>query len=503
MIRFIEKLCIFTNGKWTGSPFVLQPWQRKLLYELFEVDPETGLRRYRRALIGLPRKNGKTELAAAIALYLMLADGEKSSQNYCAAGNEEQADMVFQAAKTMCEHEGAPLRALVKVETGRLTSLDDPRSFFQRLSSKGATKHGLNIHGVVFDELHVWGVGQHDELWSALTTGSASRDQPLQIAITTAGSDLEESRCGDLYQLGRAIEAGEAQDENFFFRWWQAPDDCDYRDEAMWKLASPNYGVSVNANFLKGELSGTNIVNGKRRGAVSEADFRRLYLNQWVEFGASPWVQREQIQACRVKAFTLSTGLPTWVGVDLSRSIDSTAVAWGQWLDGEERSCGHIGEPCLYVKAEAWERPRKGDGSYDVNWQVPLPLVRQSIRDKNAEMSVETNVFDPYGATLMTLDLAAEGITCETMTQQGVRRSSAATGMYDLIVQCRLHYDQDIVERHVMNATVKSTGVDGYYLQKRKAGKVMDVAQAISQVVYGTIWAPASVSEMTVTWSSD
>lgn len=186
VIRFIEEYCVFTNARWTGEPFVLQPWQKKMIWELFEVNAKTGKRRFRRALIGLPRKQGKTELAAAIGLYLMLADGEKSAQLYCAAGNEEQADLVFEAAKRMCSIDGAPLAKMVKVEAKRLTSLADPYSYFERLSSKGATKHGLNPHGVIFDELHVWGVGQHEELWDALTTGSGARDQPLQIAITTA-----------------------------------------------------------------------------------------------------------------------------------------------------------------------------------------------------------------------------------------------------------------------------------------------------------------------------
>jgi phage terminase large subunit-like protein len=165
-------------------------------------------------------------------------------------------------------------------------------------------------------------------------------------------------------------------------------------------------------------------------------------------------------------------------------------------MAGEARPCGHTGEPCLYVKAEIWERPRAPGGQYVEGWQVPLGEVRQRIRDLSSEFQVVTNVFDPYGSTLMRQDLEAESILCETMHQQGVRRSSAATGMYDLIVQQRFHYDQDVIERHVMNATVKNVGEEGYYLQKRRKGKVMDAAQAASQVVYGTVWAPLQAKAM-------
>jgi hypothetical protein len=191
-----------------------------------------------------------------------------------------------------------------------------------------------------------------------------------------------------------------------------------------------------------------------------------------------------------VKAFAHEYKAATWVGVDLSRSIDSTAVAWGQWIGGEGRPCGHIGEPCLYVKARTWERPRKPDGKYDEEWQVPLDDVRQFIRDLNAEFDVAVNVFDPYGSQLMVLDLEGEGLTCELMHQQGMKRSAAATGMYDLISGERFHYDSDTLETHILNATIKETGEDGYYLQKRRKGKIMDAAQAASHVVYGTIQEP-------------
>lgn len=491
VIRFIEEYCVFTNARWTGQPFVLQAWQKRMLWELFEVSAKTGKRRYRRALIGLPRKQGKTELAAAIGLYLMLADGEKSAQLYCAAGNEEQADLVFEAAKRMCSIDGAPLAKMVKVEAKRLTSLADPYSYFERLSSKGATKHGLNPHGVIFDELHVWGVGQHEELWDALTTGSGARDQPLQIAITTAGQDLETSRCGGLYQHGRAMEAGTEEDDSFFFRWWEAPEGCDFRDAAAWRTAMPNFGVTVNEEFLKGELAGTNIGANQRQGAITESAFRRLYLNQWVEYGAAPWVTREQIEACRLPAFELRQSVPTWVGVDLSETRDATAVVAGQLWEGDDRPCGHDGEGCLYIKVRTWEPPRDEHGKIVESWRVPQGEVKQYVRDLNAELSVLTNIFDPWHSRLMQQDLQGEGLVCEEIWQTGARRAGASAHLYDRIEQKRLHFCDDVFERHVMNATVRASGSDGgYYLAKRRAGKPMDAAMATVNVVYGLMFAP-------------
>lgn len=479
VIKFIEALCVFSNGRWTGERFRLLPWQKRLLYELFEVDAR-GLRKYRRALIGLPRKAGKTELAAAIALYLLLADGEKSAQIYCAAASEEQADMVFDACKRMCEMEGAPLGQLVDVQVSRLTSKMDPYSYIQRLTSKGRTKHGLNIHGVILDELHAWGMGEGEELWAALNTGSAAREQPMQIAITTAGLDLEESRCGQMYKLGRAIEAGLQDGAGFFFRWWQAPEGMDYRDPHYPRLASPSYGHTVDEGFYRDELA-----------SVPEAVFRRLYGNEWVDFGEAPWVTREQIQACRLPWFPLACDAPTWVGVDLSERRDSTAVAWAQWIS-EGRPCGHTGQPCLFLHVKTWEQPRGPGGQPDEEWQVPQAEVKQHIRDLAATYHSVTNVFDPWHSKLMRQDLENEGLICEDIWQTGARRAGASAGLYDLIIQQRVHYCDDEFERAVMNSTTRASGAEGgYYLAKRKKGKIMDAAMAAVNVVYGTQFAEA------------
>ncbi len=489
VLAFIETHCRFTNGRWTGESFVLQPWQKKLLYELFEVDPATRLRRYRRALIGLPRKSGKTELAAALALYFMAADGEKSAEVYCAAASEDQADRVFDASKRMVELSES-LSRVIEIQVGRLTVSEDPYSYIHRLTSTGKTKHGLNIHAIVLNKVHAWGVGEQEELWAALTTGMAAREQPMMVMITTAGADLESSRCGALYEYGRSLERGELEDDGFLFRWWQAPDGCDHRDPEMWKLAYPSFGVPVNEQFLRGEVAGTNVQDGKRKGAITESEFRRLYLNQWIDYAEAPWVTREQLSACRLSPFELRPGQPTWAGIDLSETRDSSAVVHGQWWAGDGRPCGHSGQPCLYLRTRVWERPRGANGRFVEGWEVPQAEVRQYLRDQAAALDVRTNVFDPWHSRLMAQDLRAEGLTTEEIWQTGARRSGASASLFDLIVQQRLHYCDDVFERHALNATTRLSGADGgYYLAKRRAGKVMDAAMAAVNVVYGTQWA--------------
>lgn len=511
VISWIEEWCVFTNGRWSGRPFVLLPWQKRLIWELFEIDPETGLRVYRRAIIGLPRKSGKTELAAALILYLLLADGEPAAQIYCAASSEDQADMVFRAAKRMCFEEGKgedeqPLLYDLVTTTAasdRIIARDDPYAFIERLSSKGRTKHGLNVFVAVFDELHTWGAGENSELYAALTTGSAARLQPLQLAITTAGTDLDATRCAEMYRLGRRIQRGEVPPGGFFFRWWSAPDtQCmvcgsyafdqdkcprhptaemvrtDYREPALWRLASPSYGQIVTDGFYRDEVNST-----------TEADFRRLYLNQWVEAGSTPWLAPGKWAACDIGAFEMVPGAKTFVGVDLSETRDSTAVAWGQ-LAGD----------VLRVKVRTWERPVDAHGHPVAHWEVPQAEVKEFIRELNREYDVVSNVFDPWHSKLMRQDLEAEGMLCEEIWQTGSRRSGATSALFDRIVTRRLAHDGDpVLARHVANASTKTSG-EGYYLAKRKKGATMDAAMALVNVVYGLTWAREKKNPVPNVW---
>lgn len=485
VIGWIEEHCVLTDSIWVGEPFRVMPWQKKLLYELFEVNPESGRRRYRMALVGVGRKNAKSELAAALGLYLAFGAGDESAAVYCAAASEDQANVVFEKARRMCEMSDSLSDAVAvpegtRISQPRLSLRANPYQFMQRLSAKGKTKHGLNPSAVILDELHVWNVGEGEELYEALTTAMAARPDGLIFAITTAGSDLDQSRCGALYRLGKRLEAGEIDDPTFYFRWWEAEPECELDDPVAWRAANPSMGLIADESFYRGELV-----------RVPEAHFRRLYLNQWVEYGETPWVTREQITGCRVPAFDLDERAPAWVGVDLSETRDSTAVVIGQWRD-TDRPCGHLGEPCLYIRARTWEQPRGADGRLDTEWEVPQAAVKQHIRDLNSRHRVMTNVFDPWHSKLMRQDLANEGIACEEIWQTGARRSGASASLYDLIIQERLHYCDEAFERAVLNASVVATGKDGgYYLAKRRKGRVMDAAMAAVNVVYGTMFVPA------------
>lgn len=544
---WIEENCAFTNARWAGRPFALIPWQRMWLAELFEIDQETGLRVYRRALAGLPRKSGKSEIAAAVALYLAdpEGDGEPRAKVIVAAAAEDQADFVFGAARAMVEFdrrcwqgdeyrylvatdavcpvhedtwclEPAPLHERFAYRESRsnqfLVSKLDRHCLVQRVTSKGNTKHGGNIHGLILDELHAWPIGQHDELYAALTTGSGARLQPLQIAITTAGADLDKSRCGLLFLVGRRIERGEIPHGGFLFRWWGAPDyQCPkcgryivwdgepnpycadhpgvelertpIDDPEIWRRSSPSFGYIVREDFYELELT-----------TMTEAEFRRLYLNQWITVGEIPWLRPGTFEALKLPAIVeLEAGPPSYVGIDMSTRNDATAVNLGQVWEGAERPCGiHDASdpPCLFVRARIWERPPG-----DRDWQVDEQQVVDYLLELNRDFApVWSNVFDPWGSKGPQQQLQKQGLNVAEIWVSGARRAQATVTLTSVINRGLVHWDDSSspsFARHVASASTQpmSGGQEGYYLVKSQPGVRIDAAMSMVHIEYGIIWA--------------
>lgn len=152
-VMFIQMLK-HTKGEWHGKNFKLLPWQDKIIRDLFGTVKENGYRQYNTAYIEVPKKMGKSELAAAVALYLLAGDGEWGAEVYGCAADRAQASIVFDVACHMVE-QCPPLRKRIKpiLSQKRLVYLPQ-NSFYQVLSAESYTKHGLNVHGVVFDEIH-------------------------------------------------------------------------------------------------------------------------------------------------------------------------------------------------------------------------------------------------------------------------------------------------------------------------------------------------------------
>jgi phage terminase large subunit-like protein len=210
-VRFIENLK-HTKGKWAGTPFWLLPWQERIIRDVFGIVTEEGYRQFRTAYVEIPKKNGKSELAAAIALFLLYADNEPSAEVYGAAADRQQASIVFDVARRMVEMTPALMKRSKIMSAGKRLVNYSNAGFYQVLSAEVGTKHGLNVSGLVLDELHAQ---PNRNLVDVLTKGSGdARTQPFYFLITTAGTDRN-SICFEYHSKAADILEGKRIDPSF------------------------------------------------------------------------------------------------------------------------------------------------------------------------------------------------------------------------------------------------------------------------------------------------
>jgi phage terminase large subunit-like protein len=278
-LKFI-RLLKHTKAPWRGVPFNIQPFQERIIRDLFGTVKEDGSRQYRTVYIEVPRKNGKSELAAAIALYLLFGDGEGGAEIYGAAGDRDQASIVFNVAAEMVRQNDTLSKKCKVVGHSKRIVVHESASAYHAISAEAATKHGYNASGVIFDELHVQ---PNRELWDVLTTSGGTRRQPLVFAITTAGFDRN-SICWELHEYAENVQKGIVEDPSFYAAIYSAPDDADWTDEEVWQKCNPGLGVPTppHGAFRSLDEMREMCARAKHTPALQN-NFRRLYLCQWTQ----------------------------------------------------------------------------------------------------------------------------------------------------------------------------------------------------------------------------
>lgn len=493
---WIERHCVHTNGEWIGRPFRLLAWERELLAELFELKPDPErqgewIRRYRWALIGLPKKNGKTELAAALALYLLIGDEEPAPLVPCAAASDDQADLVYGAARTMVEMSPTLSRVAVAYEREILVP-SIPGAKLQRVAAVAGTNDGKNIHAAILDELHEWQGPRGEQVWNVLTNGSGNRRQPMIIQITTAGFDPD-SILGKQYAHGERVAAGEIEDPSFYYRWHAAPPDADYRDPEVWRAANPSYGILVRPEYLADQLT-----------KKSEATFRRYFLNQWTA-SEEAWLPAGEWDACAEPELELDPTRPAYVGIDVGLRHDSSAVTIAQRIPDAERRAAlaawdgkgdapTAGKERTVVRARTWENPYGPRDPRHHTWRFNIAEVEQHLLElyrtypePAATVDGETMpgpefLYDPNFFERSAELLRGEGLTMGEYPQTDPRMIPASQELYRLVLQRLLAHDGDpTLARHVANA-IAHQKLRGWRLSK-PTGSTKHIDAAISTAI--------------------
>jgi len=319
-LRFIQEFCTFTAGEKAGTPFILEPWQQAIVLNLFGwYRKSDGLRRYRETFIFVPRKNGKTELAAAILLCVMFLDNESGMELYSAGADREQATLVFKAVKMMLlQHE--PFRQYCRIFNRAITRVRRgiECASYKAITSGADTKHGYKAHFVCVDELHVH---KNSELLDVLVTSTGSRREPLVLIITTADHDRQGSPCNQRRDYAVNVRDGVIRDLSFLPVIYEASIEDDWTSEDTWRKANPNYGVSLRPEYMVTECEKA------KTNPAYENVFKRLHLNIRTEtearmFDMAAWDKCAEGHP----PLEFYTGKECYAALDIGSTSDLTAL---------------------------------------------------------------------------------------------------------------------------------------------------------------------------------
>lgn len=410
-VSFIECLC-HTKGTWAGKPFELIDWQEKIIRDIFGTLKPNGYRQFNTAYIEIPKKQGKSELAAAVSLLLCCADGEERAEVYGCAADRQQAAIVFDVAADMVRMNPA-LKKRVKILASQKRIIYQPtNSFYQVLSADAYSKHGFNVSGVIFDELHTQ---PNRKLYDVMTKGSGdARTQPLYFLITTAGTDTH-SICYEIHQKALDIMNGRKHDPTFYPVIYGSKESDDWTDPKVWQKANPSLGITVSIDKVKAAF------NSAKENPAEENTFRQLRLNQWVKQSVR-WMPMDKWDAC---AFPVDEqaleGRICYGGLDLSSSTDITAFVLV--FPPEDESEGFTILPHFWIPEDNVNlRVRRDHVPYDI-WKkqgylettegnvIHYGYIEQYIDNLGKKYNIREIAFDRWGAVQMVQNLEGLGFT--------------------------------------------------------------------------------------------
>ncbi len=477
-VMFIESLC-HTKGTWAGKPFELIDWQEQIIRDLFGILKPNGYRQFNTAYVEIPKKMGKSELAAAVALLLTCGDGEERAEVYGCAADRQQAAIVFDVAADMVRMCPALSRRVKILASQKRIIYKPTNSFYQVLSAEAYSKHGFNIHGVVFDELHTQ---PNRKLFDVMTKGSGdARMQPLYFLITTAGTDTH-SICYETHQKAKDILEGRKIDPTFYPVIYGADESEDWTDPKVWRKANPSLGITVGIDKVRAACESA------RQNPGEENAFRQLRLNQWVK-QAVRWMPMEKWDAC---AFAVNEddleGRVCYGGLDLSSTTDITAfVLVFPPTDEDDR---YVVLPYFWIPEDSMDlRVRRDHVPYEV-WErqgylmttegnvVHYGYIEKFIERLGEKFNIREIAFDRWGAIQMVQNLEGMGFTVVPFGQGFKDMSPPTKELMKLVLEKRIAHGGHPVLRWMM---------DNIYIRTDPAGNIKADKERSTEKIDGAV----------------
>lgn len=464
-VDFIESL-EHTVGTYANNIFKLEPWQHFIVANLFGFTKLDGLRRYTRAYVEVPRKNGKSTFSNALMLYGLLADGEEGAQIYSAATKLDQAMMVFSESARVCKQVDWIAEGVNVYNSVNNRRINYGNSFYRPLEWNPGKQDGLNTHFAVIDEYHAH---PNDELYNVIRNSMGARLQPLLFVITTAGFNRE-SACYRHRQYCTKVLEGAITDDALFSVIYTLDDGDDWMNPLNWAKANPNYGVSVNPRQLEEGLQEAKELSHK------EVEFKTKLLNVWTDT-AQTWISDENWMKCENDAEPIGE---CYGGLDLATTGDFCAFSLYWPSTGAVRSW-------YWLPDEAAKRRNDQQGDAIRNWArdgyitvtegnvTDYDYIKHKIIEVSEMYDLREVAYDRWNATQIVNDLINAGLTMYPFGQ-GFGSMSSPTKEFERLVKNRnLQHDGNPVTRWMLgNVMLKRDPADNIKIDKSKSGDKVD-----------------------------
>jgi phage terminase large subunit-like protein len=464
-VNFIEELP-HTVGTYAGNNFKLEPWQHFVVANLFGFVKPDGLRRFTRAYVEVPRKNGKSTFSNAIMLYGLLADGEETSQVYSAATKLDQAMMVFSEGARVCKKTDWLSEAVQVYNSVNNRRINYGESVYRPLEWNPGKQDGLNTHMAVIDEYHAH---PNDELYNVIRNSMGARSQPLLFVITTAGFNRE-SACYRHRQYCTKVLEGGINDDALFSVIYTLDQGDDWKDPANWEKANPNWKVSVNPRQLEEGLQEALELSHK------EVEFKTKLLNVWTDT-ANVWIPDDKWMECIDEAEPTGT---CYGGLDLATTGDFCALSlfWPEskiiktwyWLpeDNVKRRNDQQGDAIRDWVRDGFITATDGNVTdYD--------FIRAKILELAEKYELKEIAYDRWNATQIVNDLVSDNITMYPFGQGFGSMSAPTKELERRVNKIDIFHDGNPVTRWMMgNVMLKRDPSDNIKIDKAKSGDKVD-----------------------------
>ena len=501
-IQWIQENCCHAKGDKGLRNFDLEPWQHAVYGNLYGwVHCETGTRRYSEAFIYVPRKNGKTPMAAIIIMAQLFTSDEIGQEIYGAAKSHSQATYVFDHVRTMVAmHPGHSERAQIFKGQAKAIQLgeDTGWSTYRCICSDSDTAQGLNANCVVLDEVHAQ---PNRDLYEALKRSLSARTDPLFVGITTADFERENSVCNDLHDQSKQIIEGVIDVPSFLPVIFEAGKDDDWEDPAIWRKANPNLGISKMLNYMETECK-----RAKRQPAALNS-FLRYELNVRTD-QAERWITKEEWDAC-YESFKLDdmAGAQCSIGLDLGSTSDLTALCrCFRGKDGVYRY-----SPRFWCSRKQVEDEEYIGHRYYADWarqgfldvtpgnRTDYEYILACVREECKRFKLRYVYMDTYMANLLANQLKNLENIEVIKVDQTCRGLNAATKLFDVLVgEARMRHDGNpVMNWNIANCSIYRDSNDNMKPDKwSSGGKIDGVVAAIMATAGLLVEKPKAKAEL-------